>query len=64
MYALRTGIDDEWKEKSDVLRNEQNDRQYHLTDISTEAFTLFTANTGYLQGARDIKLDTSGYCSS
>lgn len=47
-----------------VQRNKPNDRRYHLMDTSAQAFTVFTANTGYLQGGRDTKRHTRGYCSS
>lgn len=47
-----------------VRRIRPNDRRYHLRDTSARAFTMFTANTGYLQGGRDTKRHTRGYCSS
>lgn len=47
-----------------VRRIGPNDRRYHLRDTSAQAFTMFTANTGYLQGGRDTQRHTRGYCSS
>lgn len=47
-----------------VRRIGPNDQRYHLRDTSAQAFTMFTANTGYLQGGRDTKRHTRGYCSS